>query len=125
MKRTLATVAVVILLLGIGVAIYFLFFAKPSVTTAPGTGLPIAGQGTPQPGETTGGPNTPNTPETISPRLVKISSGPAALGEVVVTKAGNASTSAETAVSYVERQSGNIFVYSSKTKTTTRTSNKT
>ena len=51
--------------------------------------------------------------------------GPVALGEMVINKAGNASTSAETTVNYIDRQSGNIFSYNSSLKTTTRTSNKT
>lgn len=127
MRRYLIIAAVVILLLGIGVAVYFFFFAKkPAVTTTPGTGLPVAGQGTPQPGAPKGGVITPpNTPTTVSPRLIQISAGPVALGAVVVSKAANASSSPETTVNYIDRQSGNIFSYSSASKASTRTSNKT
>ena len=126
MRRTLIIAAAVILLVGIGVAVYFFFFAKPAVTTTPGTGLPVAGQGTPQTDTSKGGIITsPNTPVAVSPRLIQISVGPVALGEMVINKAGNASTSAETTVNYIDRQSGNIFSYNSSLKTTTRTSNKT
>ena len=127
MRRYLIIGAVVILLIGIGVAVYFFFFAKkPAVTTTPGAGLPIAGQGTPQAGTPKGGAITPpNTPATISPRLIQISVGPVALGAVVVSKGGNASTSAETTTTYIDRQNGNVYSYSSSAKTTTRTSNKT
>ena len=134
MRRYLTIAAVVILLLGIGVVIYFLFFAKPAVTTTPGTTFPTAGQGT-VPGQTTTGvpATTPGTPTTVSARLIRISAGPVVPGAVVVSKAGNASTSSsstsfgtvETTVSYVERRSGNVFSYSSSLKTLTRTSNKT
>ena len=55
MRRTLIIAAAVILLVGIGVAVYFFFFAKPAVTTTPGTGLPVAGQGTPQTDTSKGG----------------------------------------------------------------------
>ncbi len=126
MRRTLIIVATVVLLLGVGVVIYFFFFAKPAVTTAPGAGLPVAEEGTPGSGQTTDGTITsPNTPTIISPRLVKISSGPVALGEVVVNKAGSATSSPETTVQYIDRMSGNVFSYDSSLKTTTRTSNKT
>ncbi len=126
MRRTLIIAAVVVLLIGIGIVIYFFFFAKPSVTTTPGTGLPVAGPGTPGTGQTTDGTITPpNTPTIVSPRLVKISSGPVALGEVVVNKAGSATSSPETTVQYIDRMSGNVFSYDSSLKTTTRTSNKT
>ncbi len=126
MRRTLIIIATVVLLIGIGIVIYFFFFAKPSVTTTPGTGLPVAGPGTPGTGQTTDGTITPpNTPTIVSPRLVKISSGPVALGEVVVNKAGRATSSPETTVQYIDRMSGNVFSYDSSLKTTMRTSNKT
>ncbi len=126
MRRTLIIVATVVLLLGVGVVIYFFFFAKPAVTTTPGTGLPVAGEGTPGTGRPTGGTITsPNTPTVVSPRLVKISSGPVALGEVVVSKTASATSSVQTTVHYIDRMSGNVFSYDSSLKTTTRTSNKT
>ncbi|MBI4088923.1 hypothetical protein HY415_02400 [Candidatus Kaiserbacteria bacterium] len=126
MRRYLTIAAVVILLIGVGVAIYFFFFAKPAVTTTPGTTLPTAGQGAVPGQATTGTPSTtPGTPTAVSARLVKISAGPVVLGMVVVSKAGNASTSPETTVTYIERRSGNVFSYSSSLKTLTRTSNKT
>lgn len=125
MRRYLLIAAVVMLLVGIGVAIYFIFFAKPSVTTTPGT-LPIAGQGTPQTGTGGGGSAaSPNTPTAVSPRLIQISVGPVALGEAVTSKAESASSSPETTVSYIDRQSGNVYSYNSSSKSSTRTSNKT
>ena len=128
MRRYLLIAAVVILLLGVGVIIYFLFLAKkPVVTTTPGVGLPIAGQGTSQTGIPEGGGTivSPNTPTTVSPRLVRISVGPVALGESVVNKTVSTSSTPETTVNYIDRESGNIFSYSTASRATTRTSNKT
>ncbi|MDP1689972.1 MAG: hypothetical protein Q8L52_02100 [bacterium] len=128
MRRTLIVTAVVILVLGAGVFVYFYFFAGPSVTTTPG--LPISGPGAPQPGGTIGGvPITPSGPTSIGARLVRISIGPVVLGEAVTSRTTSVGTSSpttsETTVSYIERQSGNVYSYSSSSHTITRTSNKT
>ena len=128
MKRTLIIAAVVIVLVGIGVAIYFYFFAKaPALTTTPGS-FPVAGEGT-VPGTSgatgEGGPSAP-APVSISPRLVKISAGPVVPGEAVInTQLATASSTEETVVNYLARESGNVFSYSTNTKTLRRISNKT
>lgn len=126
MRRTLIITGVVLVILGIGVAIYFIFFAKTSVTTTPGVTFPGAGQGN-------GGAGTPSVsgtptgkPVTIAPRLVKISDGPVVPGEVVVNKSGvTASSSPETTVNYIEKESGNVFSYTVGTQALTRINNKT
>lgn len=128
MQRNLIIGAVAVVIIGLGVWAYFAFFTGgPAVTAIPsGTSLPSAGQTGVQPSGT-GAPSLSGGSGVtiVSPRLVKISAGPVALGEAVVTKAATASSSAETTVSYIERQSGNIFSYSTATKTITRISNKT
>ena len=88
MRRYLLIAAVVILLLEWGDYLFLIPCQKPVVTTTPGVGLPIAGQGTSQTGIPEGGGTivSPNTPTTVSPRLVRISVGPVALGESVVNK---------------------------------------
>ncbi|MDP2655229.1 MAG: hypothetical protein Q8P17_01575 [bacterium] len=131
MRRTLIIIAIVIVLLGLGVVAYFYFFTgSPGIAVAPAgsTSLPTAGQGTPLPGETTGTGTTAtnqNAPTPVTARLVQISKGPVVPGEAVVSRAANASSSPEAIVSFVERQSGNVFSYSTLTQTLTRTSNKT
>lgn len=135
MRRTLIIAAVVIVVLGLGVVAYFYFFpTTASVTTAPGattgTGLPVGGQEAPLPGETTGTGTsgtaiTPGAPTEVSARLIKISAGPVVPGEAVVSKAGTASSSPEATINYIERQSGNVYAYSTLSKTLTRISNKT
>ncbi|MDP2652353.1 MAG: hypothetical protein Q8O94_04405, partial [bacterium] len=127
MRRTLTIAAIVLILIGIGMGVYFYFFAgAPGVTVAPGgTSFPIAGQGTtPITGETTA--PVAGSPQPVTARLVKISAGPVVPGEAVVNKAAaNASSSPETTVNYIERQSGNVFAYYVRAGTLTRTSNKT
>lgn len=127
MRRTLIIIAIVIVLLGLGVVAYFFFFANSTgveVTPPGGNSLPVAGQSissaTPVP---TG---LPGTPVPVSARLVKISAGPVVPGEAVIDiKAMNASSSPDVGVTYIERQSGNVFSYLVGAATLTRTSNKT
>ncbi len=125
MRRTLIILATVIVLVGIGAFVYFMYFAgSAGVTVAPAgnTSLPVAGQEN----QTTATNVPAGTPVTVSARLVQISKGPVVPGEMAVyRKAVDASSSPEVVVSYIERESGNIFSYLTHTKTLTRTSNKT
>lgn len=130
MRRIFIIIAIVIVLAGIGAGAYFYFFAGGAgVAVAPSgtTSLPLVGQGmTPTTGEMTAPATTPNTPTAVSARLVQISKGPVVSGEVVSNiPALNASSSPEVAVSYIERQSGNVFSYLIHAKKLTRTSNRT
>ncbi|MHB8660972.1 MAG: hypothetical protein ACYC75_03525 [Minisyncoccota bacterium] len=132
MRRTLTIAVIVLVLAGAGAGAYYYFFMRaPHVAVAPpgSVTLPSAGQGTPSTntGVATVTPNVPTSAaETVSARLVKISAGPVVPGEVVVDiPAMNASSSPDVAVSYIERQSGNIFSYLVHAATLTRTSNKT
>ena len=128
MRRTLIITIIVLALLGIGAAVYFYIFASSGVIVTPplGGGLPIAGESAQIP-EGAGVANAPSgAPVSVSARLVKISAGPVVPGEAVVNiKAANASSSPEVAVSYIERQSGNVFSYKVGAATLTRISNKT
>lgn len=138
MPRKFIILAIVLTLLVTGAGIYFYFKTAPAdivAGTLPGdTGaLPVAsgvdgtpyidGAGTQQNGVS----SVPiNSPVAVSTRLVKISSGPVVPGEAVVSlKPANASSSPETSVNYIERQSGNVFSYLVHANTLTRTSNKT
>jgi hypothetical protein len=134
MRRYLIIAAIVIVILGLGVAAYFYFFTgSAAVTVAPtggNTSLPVAGNGTsPSTGTTSSAPSiatgTP-IPVAVSSQLVKISAGPVVPGEIVLDeKPANASSSPETVVNYIERQSGNVYSYVTGIQTLTRTSNKT
>ena len=136
MRRALTIIAIVIVLAGTGTAAYFYFFVNTaSVVVAPAgsVDLPIAGQGASSPVEEFGTTTvTTNTSPTPPPRLVKISAGPVVPGEMVVNSDGESSASpstslgtGETIVSYIERQSGNVYSYSVRTGTLTRISNRT
>lgn len=138
MGRFLIIAAIVLAVLGLGAGAYYYFFMRPTgVAVAPGgsANLPVAGQGTaPTTGTnapSTGGSGTPSSgtsssaPVVVSSRLVKISGGPVVPGEVVVTKKATASSSPDTLISFIARESGNVYTYSPITKTLTRTSNKT
>jgi hypothetical protein len=137
MRRAFIIIAIVVALLGIGAVVYVFFFTgSPGVTVAPtgSVNLPSAGQGTiPTTGGTGAGAggtsgasgDSTTNPVAVTSRLVKISVGPVVPGEAVVTKAGNASSSPETTVRYIERGSGNVYSYSPTARTNTRTSNKT
>ena len=128
MRRTLLIASIIIVLAGIGVLVYFFFFANSAgIATTPGgsTSLPIAGQGT-QPTTGTPAATVPNTATIVTPRLIKISSGITVPGVAVVAqKAINASSSPSVTVNYIERESGNVFSFDQNSKTITRISNKT
>lgn len=142
MNRKILIAGAVIILIIIGVIVYFIFFTSSAgITVAPtgGVGFPTAGQGTssgiPGTGKTTSSSSKSNsttgTPKIISPRLVKISEGPVASGEVVIdtpaTKMSSSSpaVAGETVVNYIERQSGNVFTYKTHAGVITRTNNQT
>jgi hypothetical protein len=138
MNRTTLISLIVLAVFALGGTVYFLFFTggTPSVTVAPdgGSSLPVAGQiPTPTGSGATGsggspdGTNAvPNTPVSVTSRLVQISQGPVVPGEVVVDiKSANASSSPTVAVNYIERESGNVFTFSPATKILTRINNKT
>ena len=122
MGRNLIIGAIVIVVLGLGVAVYVMFFSSDAgvaVAPAGSTSLPVAGQGAPFTGATSTASLPTNTPTTVSARLVQISKGPVVPGEVVVDAVSDVS------IQYIERQSGNIYSYLTRAKTITRTSNRT
>jgi hypothetical protein len=129
MKRALIILVALLILMAIGVLIYFYFFAsKASIAVAPtgSSGLPIAGNNSTAGGKNNSSKTQGNTPVSVAPRLVEINAGPITPGEVVVdVPAKNASSSPDVLATYIERESGNVFSYSVQTNKNTRTSNKT
>jgi hypothetical protein len=131
MRKTLLIAALIIVLLGIGVAVYFYFFAKSpgvEVTQEPG-GLPVAGDSSAPVGDSEfGSADSQETPApiSVSNRLVKIAPGPIVPGMVLkVSKPKNASSSPETDLQFIERKSGNVYLYTVSSRTLTRINNKT
>lgn len=139
MRRNLVIAAIALLaVIGLAVMAYVYFSSGTRVAVAPkgsANSLPVAGRTTTGGGTATGGGATGGgTPVAVSARLVKISVGPVVPGMAVIDrKAANATSSSsfaslgtgEVAVSYIERQSGNVFSYLVGAKTLTRTSNRT
>ncbi|MEK7604372.1 MAG: hypothetical protein AAB442_01050 [Patescibacteria group bacterium] len=128
MRKTLLIGAIVVVVLGIVGGVWFFFFrTTPAVTVAPsgGTTLPSSGQAQPDIPIATTSPATSN-PVAVSARLVKVSAGPVVPGVVVVNSGvASASSSVETSISYIERQSGNVYTYSLANRVATRINNKT
>lgn len=148
MRRTLIIAGILLLIIGAGLA-YFYFFEKPrgiAVVPQGAVNFPTAGQREPTAG---GGASTASTqtaaPEAVSSRLTRISGGPVVPGEAVVdipaknaspvgdqisngASSSPSSTSLgvnDVAVSYIERQSGNVYVYVKSAGTVARKTNKT
>lgn len=129
MRRILTIAAIVIVLTGIGVVAYLYFSARTaSVVVAPTTSavLPSAGpEAVPSVGEAIA-TSSIASPVPVSARLAQISTGPVVPGEAVVDiPAQNASSSPDVAVTYIERESGNVFSYLAQAGTLTRISNRT
>lgn len=121
-----------IVVLGLAVVGYLIFSSsQPTVEVAPpgASGLPAAESATPPTsgtGQTTGNPASPTgTPIVVSPRIVQITTGPIVPGEVIVNIKSSSTTPADTVVKYIARESGNVYSYAIKSKTLTRTSNRT
>jgi hypothetical protein len=124
MQRNLIIAAGAIVILGVGVALYFTFFNKGPSLTVTQPSLPAAGNASSTTPVVTPHP-TATTQTTTVARLAKISDGPIVPGEVVTDTKATASSTTEVAVGYIERESGNIYSYSPRTGSSVRTSNKT
>ncbi len=148
MRRTLTIVAIAIVVFGVAVLVYFMFFSGSGaglvVDTGASTGNPFG-----SPGGDTSGPSTDSSTSSvdssatpiagtqIAPHLLKITPGPVARGFLVL----NASTTApvalasttvtaparnfSTEVRYVARESGNMYSYNLTEGTSVRLTNHT
>ncbi len=128
MRRTLLILAIAIVVIGLGVAAYFLLFVHTAgvAVAPPSSTLPSAGQATTATASSTLANGTPiGTPNKVTAKLVEIAQGPIVPGEAVVDIPPTASSSADTLVRYIDRQSGNIYAYSEMQGQNTRTSNRT
>lgn len=133
MQRNLIIGAGVIVILGFGVMSYFYFFDNGAdIVVAPrgtvGEGFPVVGDDGQFPvTEETGVVTTDqlNQPAGAPPQLAKISDGPVVHGMAVINRTTAVDQPPETVVSYIERQSGNVYSYVVNTGTRTRTSNRT
>ena len=130
-RKILLIVSAGIVVVGIAVAVYFLFFSgsKPSIQVGNPTDFGSAGNRDLVPTTTTGPIEGAGT--VVAPHLIRITAGPVAKGAVALQIKGtsvDASSTpvlADTEVRYVERQSGNVYAFRVHDRTLTRTSNKT
>lgn len=144
MRRLFTIVAILIILLGLGAfAYYYLTSQSIGITAEPGVTNPFDtggdGAGFALDGEEanpgTSADDFSQPADEITPRLLKITPGPVAVGAVVLDQPNPATTTldapavadrlANVEVRYVMRASGNIFSYDADEKRSTRLSNKT
>ena len=144
MRRILIIVGTLILLIALGLGVYFLFFAKDSgIAVGPN---PFGSAGDRDPGAVepvdTGVP-TPGAGTVFPPRLMKLTDGPVAKGTASIyfppqlsapVAASSTATTTQTTViavpeevevRYIDRQSGNVYSFRIHERTMTRLSNKT
>lgn len=150
MKRILIIVAGIVVIVGILVGAYFLFFSGKGASLTVG-GNPFSGNGS---GTVTPGSDLPtdgtlqNAGTAIAPKFVKITDGPVARGSVAMdvqvpnpnapsagtstvslstnsTTTAQSATTPDTEVRFIDRTSGNVYSYLSHARTLTRISNKT
>lgn len=123
MRRPFLIFAIIIVLLGIGAGAYFYFKGRSTNIVVTPTNPTLPGSTTATPIETT--PTTTTVSGTPA-RFMQVSKGPIVQGLVAVAvPPRNASSTADVAVRFIERQSGNVYQYLAKAGTLTRTSNRT
>jgi hypothetical protein len=144
MRRFLIIIGALILVIGLTLGVYLLFFSAkaPTLTVEDGTSFGVSGDYVPQ-----GSADTPkgevgetkaDAGETVAPRLVRITDTPVAFGAVAfgvretvstqnegTSTATSTTTRFDTEVRYLERASGNAFAYRVGERTLTRLSNRT
>jgi len=130
-KKTLVIVAGVIVVLGLLVGVYFIFFAgkSPALSTSPTPAFTTAGDQAPAQTTTSGPIQGAGT--VVAPRLIRITAGPVAKGSVallVAAQPAGSTTEAtlpDTEVRYIERASGNVYAFLVHDRVLTRIGNKT
>lgn len=144
MRRVLIIIGALLLLILIGIGVYFLFFTREGGIVVgenpfgqagdrdPGTLDPVIDTGVPTPGAGT----------LVAPRLLKISDRMVALGTIslytpaksavvattslsTTTPSTSVATPEEVEVRYIDRQSGNVYAFKVHERVVTRLSNKT
>lgn len=143
MKRLFIILASAIFVIGVLIALYFVFFAPKGGTLTVGNpfnGI-VGGNATPSTDLPTDG-TLNNAGVELAPRFIKITDGPVARGSVAFdvnlpsasAAAASATTSSSTPqvsttpdveVRFIDRASGNVYSYVAHARTLTRISNKT
>lgn len=130
MRRILIITGIVLAVLLVAAGVYFFFFAgnNPAVTTEdPGNPFGTA-DGSATPGVVPPlGEATPEAGDEVAPNLVRVTAGPVAAGMVArsLRETVGTTTTFDTEVRYVERESGHLYAYRSEVRTLTRLTNRT
>lgn len=133
-KRILIIVASVIVLIGLVVGAYLLFFSGPTLSVdVPGN--PFGSSGDRTESELLGPDGQPiqGAGTVVAPRLIRISDAPVAKGAVAlyippvpaVASSTEPEVPSDTEVRFIERQSGNIYAFRVHDRLLTRVSNRT
>lgn len=133
MRRILIIVAAIIVIIGLAIGAYYLFFAPKAGTLTVGNPFANAGSSTTTPGGLTEGQGAGTI---VAPNFVKITDGPVAEGVAAVdvniaiptngaTTSSSTPTTPDVDVRFIDRASGNIYSYIAHARTLTRRSNKT
>ena len=134
-RRLLIIIASVVVLLGLVVGAYFLFFANSPTLSVGTPGNPFGSSDDRPNSELLGPDGQPiqGAGTVVAPRLIRISDAPVAKGAVALyippVPATASSTEpeipADTEVRFIERQSGNIYAFRVHDRVLTRVSNRT
>jgi hypothetical protein len=140
MRRALIIAAMVIVLIGLLVGLYFLFFASsPHLTVNNGNNFGDTAAGTvPAAGPIEAGTGSNNAGTSVAPNFIEITSSPVSAGEIMLdippSNSSSSSFSTSTPVSYtqgdvevryIDRQSGNMYSYLALSRKLTRVTDKT
>jgi hypothetical protein len=146
-RNLLIILGAIVVIFGIAIAVYFLFFGPSSAHLTVSTGATFPDTT----GKASSNPAAPanqvagNAGTAIAPNLIEITSSPVSAGEVafdigpasaatstsfssstaVTVTTSNPSSSADIEVRYIDRQSGNVYAYRAIARSLTRISDKT
>ncbi|MDQ1299703.1 MAG: hypothetical protein QG636_371 [Patescibacteria group bacterium] len=134
MRRTLIIVASIVVVLGLLVGAYFLFFNNPTLSVGVPSN-PFGSSGDRVETELLGPDGQPiqGAGTVVAPRLIRISDAPVAKGAVAlyippvpsVASSTEPGIPADTEVRFIERQSGNVYAFRVHDRVLTRISNRT
>ncbi len=144
MKRLFIIIATIVVVIGVGAALYFFVLAPKDGTLTVGNPFSETGSGNVSPsGDLPTDGVLSNAGTQLAPRFVKITDGPVARGAVafgiqIPVEGGTAlnlgtttstttppATKPDVEVHFIDRASGNVYAYVAKERTLTRISNKT
>lgn len=133
-RRILIIVASIVVVLGLLVGAYFLFFNNPTLSVGlPGNPFGSSGDRTETQLLGPDGQPIQGAGTVVAPRLVRISDAPVGKGAIAlyippvaaIASSTEPETPADTEVRFIERQSGNIYAFRFHDRVLTRISNRT